>query len=63
VEVILELPLIRQYFILSDTIFVFVVQQYDLMVWVDFSLIGSDPKVSRLLAGIAMYIAVEGNCL
>ena len=29
----------------------------------DFSLIGYDPEVSHLLAGIAMYIAEEGKCL
>ena len=34
-------------------IFAFVIQQYDLMVCVDFSLIGYDPKVSLLLAVIA----------
>jgi len=38
-------------------IIVFVILQYYLMVSVDFSLIGSDPKVCQLLAGIAMSIA------
>jgi len=33
------------------------------MVCVDFSLIDSDPKVSHLLAGIAMPIANEGKCI
>ena len=37
-------------------IFVFVIQQYNLVVCVDFSLICSDPNVSHLLAGIAMSI-------
>ena len=34
-------------------LFAFVIQQYNLMVCVDFSLIGYDPKVSLLLAVIA----------
>jgi len=42
-------------------IFAFVIQQYNLMVYLDFSLIGSDPKVSHLLAVIAMSIAEEGK--
>jgi len=33
------------------------------MVCVDISLIGSDPKVAHLLAGIAMSIADEGKGL
>jgi len=45
------------FFILSCMIFVFVIQQYNLMVCVDLSFIGYDPKVSRLLSGIAMSIA------
>jgi len=55
--------LLRQYFILSCTIFVFVIQQHNLMVCEAFSLIGYDPKVSHLLAGIAMSIGVEGKGL
>jgi hypothetical protein len=44
-------------------IFAFFIQQYNLMVSVDFSLIDSDPKVSHLLAGIAMSFADEGRGL
>jgi len=40
-----------------STIFVFVIQQYNLMVCVDFSLIGYNPTVSHLLAGIPICIA------
>jgi len=54
--------LLRQCFILSSMIFFFI-QQYNLMVCVDFSVIGSDPKASHLLAGIAMSIAYEGKGL
>jgi len=63
VVVKLELALHRQYFILSSTFIAFVIQRYDLMVCLDFSLIGSYPKVSHLLAGIAMSIADEGKGL
>jgi len=59
----LELVLQRQYFILSSTFFAFVIQQYKLMVCLDFSLIGLDSKVSHPLAGIAMSIADEGKGL
>ena len=38
-------------------ILAFVIQQYNLMICVDFSLIGYDPKVSLLLAGIANSLA------
>ena len=38
-------------------IFAFFIQQYNLMVCVDFSLIGYDPKVSLLLAVIANSLA------
>jgi len=48
-----EIVLQRHYFILISTFFAFVIQQYNLMVCLDFSLIGSDPKVSNLFAGIA----------
>jgi len=48
---------------LLSKIFVFVIQQYNLMVCVDFFLIGFDPKDSHLLAGIAMSIADEGKGL
>jgi len=44
-------------------IFVFVIQKYEMMVCADFSLIGSDRKVSHLLAGITMSIADEGKGL
>ena len=47
----------REYFKLLSTIFLFVIQQYNLMVCVDFSLIGYNPTVSHLLAGIPMCIA------
>ena len=43
--------------IILSVIFVFVIQHYNLMVGVDFSLIGHDPKVSLLLAGITMSLA------
>jgi len=39
------------------TIIAFVIEQYDLMFCVDFSLIGYDPKVPLLLAGIANSLA------
>jgi len=39
--------------------FKFVIQQYNLMVCVDLSLFGYDPKVSFLLAGIAISLAVD----
>ena len=57
VVVKLKLVLQRNYLILSSTIFVFVFQQYNLMVCLDFSLIGYYPKVSLLLAGIANSLA------
>jgi hypothetical protein len=63
VEVKLEHVLLKKYFILSIMFFVFVIQQYNLMVYVDFSLISSDPKVCHLLAGIAKSIADEGKGL
>ena len=63
VVVNLDLVLQRQYFILSCTFFAFVIQQYYIVVCLDFSLIGSDPKVSHLLAGIAMSILDEGKGL
>ena len=63
VVVKLELVLQRQYFILSRTVFAFFIQQYNLMVCLEFSLIGSFPKVSHLLAGIDLSIADEGKGL
>jgi len=47
-------------------IFVFVIQQYNLMVWLDFSIMGYDSQVSRssrFLAGIAISIADDGKSL
>jgi len=52
-EVKLKHVLLREYLILSSAIFDLVFEQYNLMVCVDFSLIGFDPKVPFLLAGIA----------
>jgi len=64
VAVKLELVLQREYFILSFVLFfAFVIQQYNLMVCLDFSFIGSDSKVSHPLAGISMSIADEGKGL
>jgi hypothetical protein len=42
---------------------VFVIQQYKLMLCVDFSLFGFDTEVFKLLARIAMSIANEGKGL
>jgi len=47
----------RSYSTLWSTIFIFVITQYNLVVGVYFSLIGYVPKVSPLLAGIAISIA------
>ena len=57
VEVKLKHVLLKKYLILSWTNLAFVTQQYNLMVCVDFSLIGYAPKVSLLLAGIANSLA------
>jgi len=57
VEVQLKHILPVKYLKLLSTIFSFVIQQYNLMVWVDFSLIGYNPIVSHLFAGIPMCIA------
>jgi len=57
VEVGLKLIFQGSYFILCSTISVFVITQYNLMVGAYFSLIGYDPKVSHLLASIAISIA------
>jgi len=47
----------RSYFILCSTNSVFAIRQYNLRVGAYFSLIGYDPKVSHLLARIAISIA------
>jgi hypothetical protein len=48
----------KQFFILSGMIFVLVIQQHNLMVCMDFSLIGYDPKVSHLFAAIILIIDI-----
>jgi len=53
--------LLRYYLMPSSTIFVFVIQQYNLIVCVDFSLICYEPKVNHLLTGIAMSLADNGK--
>ena len=53
----MKLILPRSYFILWSMISVFVILQYNLMVGAYFSLFGYDPKVSHLLARIAISIA------
>jgi len=63
VVVKLELVLQIQYVIMSSTFFAYVIQQRNLMVCLDFSLIGSDPKVPTVLARIAIFIADEGKDL
>ena len=57
VEVRLKLILRRSYFILWGMKSVFDIIQCNLMVGEYFSLIGYDPKVSHLLARIAISIA------
>ena len=57
VVVRLKYILRRSYSILWSTIFIFVITQYNFKVGVYFSLIGHVPKVSPLLAGIAISIA------
>ena len=54
----------RKYLKLLNTIFLFVIKHYHLIVCVDFSLLGYNPTVSQLLAGIPMCIAndVKGLC-
>jgi len=59
----IETFLKRWHFMLSRTIYAFVIQQYYLMVCVDYSHICYDPKVSLLLAVIANSLADDGKGL
>jgi len=46
---------------LSIKIFTLYITQYDLGLWVDFSLIGWDPLVTLLLAGLVKQLVDGGN--